>query len=77
MSHSPTEPPHDHQLLTVHDLAKRLKVSIRTIWRMRTDGRLPPPLQWGTIIRWPQPTIDAWLQSSAGQRARPSTKRHW
>jgi prophage regulatory protein len=54
--------PNTSYLLSVEDLAKLLNVSKRTVWRMRDDGRLPPPLQLGKqILRWEPDKIKEWI----------------
>ncbi len=49
------------QLLTVDDVADILKVSPRTIWRMRSSRQLPKPVKIGGGIRWRQPDIETWI----------------
>jgi predicted DNA-binding transcriptional regulator AlpA len=39
-------------LMDVNDLASHLRVSIQTVRRMVADGRLPPPLRCGRLLRW-------------------------
>ena len=39
-------------LLSAQTLAKRLAVSIRTLWRLRSAGKLPPPVRLGGAVRW-------------------------
>lgn len=53
---------HCPQLLTVDDLAALLKVSNRTVWRMRSAGQLPNPIRIGGGVRWRQPEIEAWIE---------------
>ncbi|WP_437186684.1 helix-turn-helix transcriptional regulator [Planctomicrobium sp. SH668] len=48
-------------LLTVDDLAAVLKVSKRTIWRMRSCCQLPKPVKVGGGVRWRKSDIDAWI----------------
>ncbi len=51
------------QLLTAKALAKQLSISTRTLWRYRSAGRLPRPVQIGGVgaIRWLQRDIDKWI----------------
>ncbi len=55
-------------LLTVRDLAKLLKVSVRNVWRMRASGRIPPPLKIGGSVRFDRQDIEDWLQGLKGGR---------
>jgi predicted DNA-binding transcriptional regulator AlpA len=48
-------------LLTVDDLAALLKVSPRTIWRMRSCCQLPKPVKVGGGVRWRQSDIESWI----------------
>jgi prophage regulatory protein len=43
----------ERDLLTVREVAARLGISRWTVWRMATEGILPPPIRLGRrIIRW-------------------------
>jgi hypothetical protein len=53
-------------------LAKRYSTTIRTIQRMRDDGRIPPPdLYLGLYPLWTEETIEA-NERAAALRAPPS-----
>ncbi len=46
-------------LLTVKQVAKRLQLSVRSIWRRVKNGRLPHPLYpWPRAPRWPRDAIE-------------------
>lgn len=49
-------------LLTARDLAGRLAISTRTVWRLRAAGRLPAPVVFGGVVRWRVADIDGWLE---------------
>ena len=52
------------QLLTVREVAKLLKVSRRTVWRWRAQGRLPAPIHCSkTCVRWKASVLQAFLQA--------------
>lgn len=62
------------RLLTVEDLAKLLHVSVRTVWRLRRNAALPPPLKIGGGVRWRMGDVSAWLEQGCPQapdQARP------
>lgn len=48
-------------LLRDSDLAERLNVSRRQIWKLRANGLIPEPVHLGTSTRWRATDIDAWL----------------
>ena len=49
-------------LFTVQDLAVRLNVSERVLWRMRSSGKLPEPIELGPkLIRWGRTEILDWI----------------
>ena len=48
-------------LLDINDLAARLRLSHRTIWRMRDRGIMPPSFNVGKSVRWHADQIDAWI----------------
>lgn len=46
-------------LMTVKQVANRLKLSVRSIWRRVQRGRLPAPLYpWPKAPRWPRDAIE-------------------
>jgi predicted DNA-binding transcriptional regulator AlpA len=49
------------QLLTAKALAKTLSLSARTVWRLRSAGKLPRPVEVGGSIRWLRQDIDKWI----------------
>jgi predicted DNA-binding transcriptional regulator AlpA len=49
------------EVYTAKDLARMLRISERTVWRMRDSGRLPKPLQFRHVLRWPRAVVDDWL----------------
>jgi predicted DNA-binding transcriptional regulator AlpA len=46
------------QFLRKRGVALRYDVNERTVDRMRTDGRLPPPIYRGRIPLWDQDELD-------------------
>ena len=50
------------------ELARRLAVSRRHIYRMNSSGKLPRPIRLGRSVRWILPEINAWLQAGAPDR---------
>lgn len=50
-------------LITANQLAALLGVSIRTLWRLRRTGKVPPPVRIGSCIRWRIEEVQAWLDA--------------
>jgi prophage regulatory protein len=49
------------EFLTVEQFAKLLQVSKRTIWRLRSAGQIPQPIQIGGGVRWRMGDIKNWI----------------
>lgn len=49
------------ELLTKEQVAQRLQLSIRTIYRKWQDGEMPAPIKLGHVIRWRSDVIDEWI----------------
>jgi prophage regulatory protein len=51
-------------LLTVGDVARRLRISRRTVWRWSAAGRLPAPLRLGPqCTRWRAAEIQRYVDA--------------
>jgi len=50
------------KLVDARTLAKMLSVSPRTIWRLRSAGRLPKPVTFGGSVRWRFSDILLWQE---------------
>ena len=48
-------------LVTPDQLAGWLQVSKRSLWRLKSDGQLPPPIRLRKAVRWRVSDIEAWL----------------
>lgn len=51
----------EEKLLSVDELANRLGVGTRTVWRWRDAGRLPGAIRIAGTIRWRSGDISAWI----------------
>jgi predicted DNA-binding transcriptional regulator AlpA len=50
-------------LLTVHDVARRLSISERTVWRWTALGLLPPPVHpHSRSTRWRAADIERYVE---------------
>ena len=56
------------QLLSAKTLAKMLSLSARTVWRLRSSGKLPEPVKVGGAIRWRQQDIERWTAMGCPNR---------
>jgi excisionase family DNA binding protein len=61
----------EFRLLTAKELAALLDVSLRTIWRRRSDGSMPTPLRVGRSIRWRLSDIRNWIANGCTIREDP------
>ena len=57
------------QLLSAKELAGKLLLSARTVWRLRSAGRLPKPVQVGGSIRWRLSDINQWVELGCPAKA--------
>lgn len=53
----------DCELMTATELATLLHISKRTLWRMRSAGKLPPPVRLGSAVRWGVDAIRKWISN--------------
>ena len=49
-------------LLTARDVAERLQVDAKTVRRWRAEGKLPPPVKLGGVVRWLAEDLAVWLK---------------
>ncbi|MGD9646360.1 MAG: helix-turn-helix transcriptional regulator [Pirellulales bacterium] len=48
-------------LITANELARRLAISKRSLWRLRSAGQLPEPIRLGGAVRWRLEDIQKWI----------------
>jgi predicted DNA-binding transcriptional regulator AlpA len=60
--------------IDIKELAAKLDVSERHLFRLKTAGKLPPPVKIGRCLRWDEAEIDRWLESG-GNAGNAHTKR--
>lgn len=49
------------RLLDVDGVAELLGISPRGVWRFRDQGKLPPPVALGRLVRWRAGDLSAWV----------------
>lgn len=53
MTSASTEPRSSPELLTSQQVAERLAVSVRTLWRLVAAGKFPQPVRYNRkLVRW-------------------------
>lgn len=60
-----TTPPAGALLMTAEDVAEIMRVSTRTLWRLRAKGRIPQPLLIGASLRWRRDEVMQWISEGA------------
>lgn len=53
---------HGDRMLRPSDVAAKLAVSRRTVYRLSAMGEIPPPSKIGKAARWHESEIDAYMQ---------------
>lgn len=56
----PSEAP---AMLTVHDVARMLNCSARTIYRLTDAGKMPQPIKLNALVRWPREVLERWISA--------------
>jgi excisionase family DNA binding protein len=51
------------ELLTIEEVAARLRVSVLTVRWLRQEGRFMPAIKVGRRLMWDASDVDAWLKS--------------
>ena len=51
----------DAAMLTVHDVARMLNCSARTIYRLTDAGKMPRPVKLNALVRWPRQVVEQWI----------------
>jgi len=59
-------------VMTAHEVARALDISVRSVWRMSERGDIPPPIRIGRNRRWRRDTIEQWLEDQE-RKARAHT----
>ena len=51
------------ELLTIEEVAERLRVSVLTVRWLRQEGRFAPAIKVGRRLLWDSRDVAAWLKS--------------
>lgn len=52
------------QLMTVGDVAKKCRISVRQVWRLSAAGKFPKPLHLGRLARWDGEKLTDWFNQN-------------
>jgi excisionase family DNA binding protein len=61
----------DPFLIDKKTVAKLLGCSTRHVDRMADDGRMPPPVHIGHLVRWRRTEIESWIANGCPATPRP------
>lgn len=64
--------PADQILATASDIARMMRISTRSLWRLRSGGQMPEPLRIGGAIRWRLDEIKQWIAAGCPVPQAPS-----
>lgn len=59
-----------HDLLTINEVAVRLKLCPRTITRLNSSGKLPMPSKLGRTLRWNSHELTRWMDYGCPPRVK-------
>jgi predicted DNA-binding transcriptional regulator AlpA len=62
-------------LITVEQLAKIVQKSVRSVWRMRSAGQVPAPVNVGGGVRWRVDDIRRWIEEGCPAEPRRQNDR--
>jgi excisionase family DNA binding protein len=61
-SHTPDSPLGTEPILiTASELAAMMQVSVRTLWRLLSQGRILKPIRLGGATRWRRDEVRRWI----------------
>ena len=56
------------ELLTVKEVAKRLKVSVRQVWKLNASAQIPQPVRLARSVRWRATDLADWIDMGCPSR---------
>lgn len=62
-------------LATAADIAKMMRISSRTLWRLVSAKRVPEPLRFGGAVRWRVDDIKEWIAAGCPAQLEESNGR--
>jgi len=67
--------PEDVSLVPVETVARMLDISVRSVWRLLSAGKLVTPRRLGRSVRWSRNEIREWIEAGCPPLVSPSRKR--
>lgn len=49
------------QLLTAAEVAERLRITVKTLYNWRSDGKAPKAVKINGALRWKESTVDKYI----------------
>jgi len=74
MTNLPSDTIPEAMMLSVRDVAKTLQCSDRHVTNLRKEGRMPPCIKLGTLVRWPRQVIEKWIAEGCPEVANPDSE---
>jgi predicted DNA-binding transcriptional regulator AlpA len=62
------------RLLNVHQVAARLNISARQVWKLAAEDRLPKPVKLGRSARWRKSDIALFIAGGCSMRSDARSK---
>ena len=62
-------------LISVEELARILKISPRSVWRLLSAGKLVAPVRIGGAVRWRYYEIRTWIDAGCPPTSTPNKPR--
>lgn len=63
------------RLVNAEEVARLMDVSERTLWRLLSAGKVPPPVRIGRSTRWRLADIRSWIERGCPIEVGPSRDR--
>ena len=54
-------------LISAERVAKMMSISVRSLWRLLSAGRLVPPVRLGRCVRWRLAEVREWIDAGCPQ----------
>lgn len=52
----------EDKLVNVHEVAERLAVSVRQVWKLASAGRMPSPVRLARSVRWRESDVSRFIE---------------
>jgi excisionase family DNA binding protein len=53
--------PEKSLLIKAEEVAQILGVSVRSVWRLHSAGRMPAPVRFAGSVRWRRTQVEQWI----------------